>query len=141
MSIPADRVTGAFFFLFGLAMYFLIIPSQVELGDDGNLAPDTLPNALSIVIAACGLLLALRPGNDQTHDLRFFLMTGKYVALLAAGIYAMSHFGFVLVAPPMAFVLMWMIGERRPLWFAGGVVVMPALIWVLVSLVLERALP
>ena len=57
------------------------------------------------------------------------------------GLVVMSWFGFVYVAPVLALIIMLMIGERRPFWLIAGVAAMPAAIWVLVAVVLERALP
>ena len=141
MGIPADRVSGAFFFLFGLAMYFLIIPEYVELNDEGNLSPNTMPNIISLVIAFFGAVLVLKPTPHQLQNMRYFVMTGTYIGILAAGIYAMSLFGFEYVGPVMALAIMLIIGERRPLWLGAGVIIMPLLIWFLVTYVLGRALP
>ena len=137
----SDRLTGAFFLLFGLAVYFLVIPTYVEQVEGGNLAPNTLPNAISIVIAVCGGLLMLKPTTHQPPSGRYFLKTAMYVAILAAAIYVMSWFGFIYVAPVLALVMMLIIGERRPLWLAGGVIAMPAAIWFFVVQLLDRALP
>lgn len=141
MSVTADRLSGVFFLIFGLAMYFAVIPVHVEQIDGRNLAPDTMPNAVAIVIAICGGLLALKPTKHRAPDLRYFLITTTYVVLLAGGIYAMSWFGFEFVAPPLALLIMLMIGERSPLWLSMGTIVMPAAIWFFVTQVLERALP
>lgn len=141
MSTTPDRLSGAFFLLFGLAMYFLVIPGNVEYVEGGNIAPGTMPDIISIIIAVCGGLLVFRPTTHSAPDLRFFAVSAMYVGLLAAGIYAMSLFGFAYVAPLLALAIMLMIGERRPLWLIAGVVLMPAAIWFLVTQVLERALP
>jgi len=140
MTSP-DRATGAFFVLFGLAMYFLVIPTYVEQVDGGNLAPDTLPNAISIVIAICGVLLMFKPTGHRPPDWRHFALTGIYVAIIGAAVYAMTWFGFIYVAPVLALLLMLMIGERRPLWLAAGVVAVPGAIWFFVTQLLDRALP
>ncbi|MGH1416433.1 MAG: tripartite tricarboxylate transporter TctB family protein [Pelagimonas sp.] len=141
MGISADRISGAFFFLLGLALYFFVIPTYVETVEGSNLAPKTVPNYISIIIAICGAFLVLKPTEHQTQSLRAFLVTGAYAAILAIGIFAMSLFGFEYVAPVMAFVIMWMIGERRPLWFGAGTILMPLIIWFLVTYPLGRALP
>lgn len=139
--MTADRISGAFFLLLGLAMYFLVNPSNIESVDGGNIDPDALPNVVSIVIAFCGLLLLLKPTSQQLYDVDSMLRTGMYVVLLAVGIYAMSWFGFEFVAPVMAFAIMWLVGERRLLWLILGTVGMPLLIWFLVIHALGRALP
>ncbi len=141
MDLNADRVSGAFFLLFGLAMYFLVIPNYVEAVEGGNIAPKTLPNTISLVLAACGAVLVLKPTAQQLRDPRQIALTGLYVAILAAGIYAMSLFGFEYVAPVLAAAIMWLIGERRPGWLAGGIVIMPLIIWFIVTYALGRALP
>lgn len=141
MSNTADRFTGAFFLLFGLAMVFLIIPNYVEDAQGGNLSPKTMPNVVAWTIAVCGGLLVIRPTTHTAPNRRFFPRATAYVAVLGAAIYAMSLFGFVYVAPVLAMVIMLMIGERRPVWLGIGVVLMPALIWFLVTQLLERGLP
>lgn len=141
MKLSADRLSGAFFLLFGLAMYFLVIPGAVESPDGGNLAPKTVPNYICIIIALCGGMLVLKPTDHKTQKLTTFLLTGAYAGILAAGIYTMSLFGFEYVAPVLSFVIMWMIGERRPLWLLGGTFLMPLIIWFLVTYPLGRALP
>ena len=141
MPYSADRVSGVFFLLFGLAMFFLVVPNYVETVTGSNLAPKTLPNAISIVIAFGGAILAIKPTNYQTQSLRGFVVTGAYSLLLAVSIYAMSWFGFEYIAPVLALSMMWMIGERRPLWLGIGTVVVPLLIWFLVTYALGRALP
>jgi len=141
MSASADRISGAFFLLLGLALYFLVIPSYVEVAESGNISPNTMPNIIAIIIAVGGAIMVLKPTDHRTQNLRVFVVTGAYVAVLALGIYAMSWFGFEYVAPPLAFVIMWMIGERRPAWLVAGVIVMPFIIWFLVTYALGRALP
>lgn len=137
----ADRISGLFFLLFGLAMYFLVNPIYIESVNGGSLSPSTLPNIVSIVIAVCGSLMAIKPTDHKTRSPVLMARTGLYVGLLAAGIYAMSLLGFEYVAPVLAFSIMWLIGERRPLWLGIGVVVMPGIIWILVTQLLGRALP
>ena len=141
MTISPDRASGAFFLLFGLALYFLIVPASVEQVDGGNLAPETLPNAVSLVIALCGGLLILKPTSQQLPDTRYLIRTAVNAGVLALAIYAMSWFGFEYVGPVLALVLMLMIGERRPLWLIVGAIVMPASIWFFVVQLLDRALP
>ena len=141
MAVPADRLSGAFFLLFGLAMIFVVNPNYIESVERGNISPDSLPNVVSIIIAVCGGFLIIKPTPQQVRDKRSMVRTFLYAMVLAVGIYAMSWFGFEYVAPLMAFAIMWMIGERRPLWILLGTVAMPVLIWFLVVHGLGRALP
>lgn len=141
MSISSDRMSGLFFLLLGLAVYFLVNPAYIETVDGGNLAPDTVPNIVALVIAFCGAVLVIKPTTHRIDDPRSIAITGFYVVLLSAGLYAMARFGFEYVAPVLAIAIMWMIGERRPLWLGFGAVGMPVIIWFLVTHALGRALP
>lgn len=141
MKVSADRMSGAFFFLFGLAMYFLVIPEHVEFSDEGSIAPNTMPNIISLVIAFCGALLILKPTPHPLPEARSFVLTGVYIGIMAAGVYAMSLFGFEFVGPVLALIIMLMIGERRPLLLGAGAVLMPLIIWFLVTQLLGRVLP
>lgn len=141
MNTAADRMTGAFFLILGLALFFYVIPEYVEDPDGGNLSPRTMPNVVAWVLAVCGGLLVIKPTDHAAPDMRFFAQATVFVVVLGAAIYAMTWVGFLYVAPVLALMIMLMLGERRPLWLAAGVVVVPAAIWFLVTQLLERALP
>ena len=137
----ADRLSGAFFLLLGLTLYFAIIPAFVETAEDGNIAPATLPNLVSLIIALCGLLLVIKPTDHEIQNKRQLLVTAAYVVVLVIALYSISQFGFIYVAPVLALVLMLMIGERRWYWLGLGCLGMPAVIWLLVVQILDRSLP
>lgn len=141
MHNMTDRLSGLFILVFGLAMFFVVIPEYVEDAAGGNLSPKTMPNVMAWVLAICGGLLMIKPTNHRAPDARFFAQATLYVAILGFAIYVMSLVGFLYVAPVMALVLMLLIGERRVLWLGVGVVLMPAAIWFLVTQLLERGLP
>lgn len=136
-----DRLSGAFFVLFGLALYFYVIPNFVDRIDYGALHPDTVPNALSIVLALCGAGLILKPTAQKPANATHLLRAGLFLALLVIGIWAMSMFGFEYTAPPLALAIMLLIGERRPAWIFIGAVLIPFLIWLAVDIGLDRNLP
>lgn len=141
MSVTADRGAGAVISLFGLVLYFGVIPNFVEAVDDGWVLPATIPNAVAIVLIVCGILLILKPTTHRPQRMIEFQKAALYFGLLALGLLAMSYLGFIYTAPVIALVLMLLIGERRPLWLFLGVAVLPATIWFLVVYVLDRALP
>jgi putative tricarboxylic transport membrane protein len=122
-------------------MVSFVIPEYVENPEGGNLSPRTMPTVVAWIISVCGGALVIKPTTHQAPDLRFFAKAFSYVLVLAAAIYAMSLVGFLYVAPVLALVMMLMIGERRPVWLGVGVALMPALIWFLVTQLLERGLP
>ena len=141
MRLEADRIAGLIVATFGLVLLFVIFPIAIEDIDDGSIRPDTLPNALAGFLVACGILLALKPGESTSRDPRELMMVLLYLAVMALGLFAMSDFGFVIVAPFLALTIMMLFGERRLGWLALGCVGMPAAIWFLVAHVLERPLP
>jgi len=141
MTNNTDRATGAFFAAFGLLLYFVIIPTYVEVVDGGWVLPETIPNAVSIILGLCAVILMIKPTKHRARNASEFLSAALYFGLLAVALLVMSSVGFVYAAPILALVLMLLIGERRPFWLFMGVVVLPASIWFLVARVLERALP
>ena len=136
-----DRLSGAFFFVFGFALYFYVIPNFVDQIDFGAIHPDTVPNALSIVLAISGAGLILRPTGQGAPDFPLLLRSGFYLVVLVSGIALMARFGFVIVGPVLALIIMLMVGERRPAWIGFGVIVIPFLIWLAVDVGLNRTLP
>ena len=141
MTVSADRASGAFFLLLGLVTYFLVVPNFVETVEGGILAPASMPNAISLIIAFCGGLLILKPSPHSLPARHFFTAAGTYAVVLAAALFPMAVFGFEFVAPLLALLLMLMAGERRLLWLAVGAVAVPGAIWFFVSQLLDRALP
>lgn len=78
------------------------MPNYVKTATGNNLAPKTLPNALYIIIALCGAILALKPTDHQTQSLRGFVGTRAYSFLLAAIILAGFVDAFSLNSLPFA---------------------------------------
>ena len=141
MRLEADRIAALIVVTLGLVLLFVIFPIAIEDIDDGSIRPDVLPNTLAGFLAACGILLALKPGEPTTRDPRELMVVLLYLAVMALGLFAMSRFGFVIVAPFLALAIMLLFGERRPGWLALGCAGMPAMIWLLVVQILERPLP
>lgn len=141
MRDQIDRISGVLFIVFGLLVYFVIIPWQVEIVDYGALRPKTLPQILATVITLCGLALLVSGGRRDVAADTPWLRPAAFAAVLAGGLYAISWFGFLWVAPALSAVLMLMMRERRPLWLTGGILAMPAAIWFFIAFLLERPLP
>lgn len=136
-----NRLLGLFLALFGLLLLLVVIPWQTEVIDYGWMRPRTLPNAMAALVTLCGVMLALRPRGAVDFAWRPAGRAACYLALLSAGLWCIDRFGFELVAPPLALVMMVMIGERRPLWLALGVAGVPLVIWLAVPVLLNRPLP
>lgn len=136
-----DRILGLVVIGFALLLYLVIIPWQVETVDYGWLKPRTLPRIVAVGLGLCGIALVLRPVGDASPARLYWGRAGLFAAVLIAGLVAMRSVGFVYAAPPLALALMWLAHERRWHWLALGAVGMPALIWLVVAVLLERPLP
>ena len=141
MILKTDRIAGLIIATLGLVLLFVVFPFAIEDMDDGSIKPDTLPNAIAAFLVVCGILLAIKRGEQTKRDPRELMLVLLYFAIIAAGLFAISHFGFLIVSPFLALAIMLIFGERRPIWLALGCVGMPAIIWFLVIQVLERSLP
>lgn len=141
MTTIADRITGFIVAATGLLLYLFVIPNSVETVDSGWLLPGTLPSFLSLILTVSGVVLFLKPADHSMQPMKQFLMCAVYFGLLLIGLWAMSYFGFMIIGPIIALVIMLLIGERRAFWLVLGVVGMPAIIWVVLAWLLERGLP
>ena len=141
MNLETDRIAGLVVATLGLVLLFVIFPIAIEDIDDGSIRPDTVPSAIAGFLVACGILLALKPGENAKSGTHELVMVLVYLAVIAAGLFAMSRFGFAIVSPFLALAIMLIFGERRPIWLTLGAVGMPAAIWLLVVQILERPLP
>ena len=141
MILETDRIAGLIIATLGLVLLFVVFPFAIEDMDDGSIKPDTLPNAIAAFLVVCGIFLAIKKGEQTKRDSRELMLVLLYLAIIAAGLFAISHFGFLIVSPFLALAIMLIFGERRPIWLALGCVGMPAIIWFLVIQVLERSLP
>ena len=141
MKMSTDRLSGLFFLFLGIALYVAIIPAHVEPSQGGSIAPNTVPNFVAIVLSICGFLLAVKPTDYETQSPKYFGLALLYIVTISLGLYAISLFGFLIVAPILALVLMLLMGERRPLWLVAGTVGTPFTIWLFVAQFLDRSLP
>lgn len=136
-----NRLLGLFFACFGLLLLFVVIPWQTEVIAYGWMRPQSLPNVAAIVIAAAGAFLACRPRGAVDFEWRNAGGAALYLGLVATGVYLIALFGFEVVAPLIAMAVMLLAGERRPAWLALGAVGIPFLIWLAVTVLLDRPLP
>jgi putative tricarboxylic transport membrane protein len=141
MTANLDRVSGVFFVILGIVLYVWIIPAQTETVAYGWMRPATVPRAMAVVIALGGLWAALRPVSLERPHPRPFLRAVAFLAILAAGLYAIDLAGFVRAAPFIALAILLTAHERRPLWLAVAAIAVPFVIWLSVAIVLERPLP
>ena len=141
MAGQADRWTGAFFIAVAAVLYFYVIPTYVETVDYGWVYPRTIPNAVAVIVAICGVAQILAPAKVTVPPARQLARASLFFAVIVAGLTLTAYIGFKIVAPILALAIMLAIGERRPFWLAAGVIGMPLLIWLFVATLLGRPLP
>ena len=136
-----NRLSGLFFILLGLALFFFVIPYDTEIVSYGWVRPQSVPNAMAWIMIIAGLIHFIHPtGTTDLHPRKAALAL-FYLLILIASVFLIARFGFEFVAPVFALALMLIIGERQPLWLGIGVIGIPLLIWFVVSVLLERPLP
>lgn len=149
-SSMQDSVGGAISLALGLALLFWLIPGFVESDPDLRLPVNLLPRIVAFGFVACGLLMVLRGGfalrrggGVETGGFeagefgKFCLM----ILLLLGSTMAFSLVHFLVVAPILVGVGMWIFAPIRPVSFLLTVTLGPAIIWVLSTQVLGRVLP
>ncbi len=136
-----NRLSGLVTVVIGLVILFWIIPAQTEVLDSGWLNPTTLPRITAVIIIIAGLFHLISPAGTAEFNVAFSFRMGLFFIITSAGIYLMDLIGFIIVAPLLVLVIMMMIKERRPLWLAMGVILLPALIWFCVDFLLDKPLP
>ena len=88
-----------------------------------------------------GVHLLWKPNPVNKTALQNLPQAALIVAIILSGVTLMSWWGFMIAAPALALMLVWQMGERRPLWAGLTVVLVPLLIWLLVVFLLDRVLP
>ena len=134
-----NRLTGVACALAGLCLLLVVIPDQVEAIEDSGVQPATVPTAVAWVLMVAGTFHALFPTGDTPLDVPEALRAGLFLAIVGGGVYLMSEFGFLYVAPGLVLAIMLVMGERR--WFVLWIAALPVGIWAILELWLNRPLP
>ena len=135
-----NRMSGVVVSLFGIVLLFFIIPSQTEAVDYGWLKPGTLPTIAAVIITVAGLLHSVFPKGEVAFNCTSMLRALLFFCIGVLGLWLMT-ISYMLAAPLLVLVLMWVIGERRWKWLFIGVVLMPTSIWFFIDYLLKRPLP
>jgi putative tricarboxylic transport membrane protein len=137
----SNRLSGLFFTLTGILLLIWFIPHHTETADFGWLKPATLPKILATLMVLTGLLQTVYPTGKTELNGPLILRFTLIFALCLSALLLMKYIGFIFVAPILACVVMFLIGERRPLWLFIGILLSPVSLWAVVTLLLERPLP
>lgn len=136
-----ERALGLVAAACGVTLALAVIPSQTVTVDYGALSPADVPLGAAWTMAAFGLAQAVWPRGAAAYDFAALRRAALLLGLCAGAVLLMQWRGFLVAAPLLACAVMVRVGERRLGWLAVGVVVVPALIWAVVTLLLQRPLP
>jgi len=106
-----------------------------------SIPPEILPLLYTAMIGLFGGVVALQKDGETDFDPVHMLKVAAFFLLALIGVFAMQAFGFLYISPILAGVMLWLIGERRPLWFGIGALVGPVGIWAFFEILLGRLLP
>ncbi len=138
--MTANRISGLAVAAFGLLLLWLVIPANTESADYG-MQPSTIPNLCAGALLLFGLAQAAFPAGAVKIAGREHLRVAMFAATAFLALWGMSVLGFVVAAPLFALAVMLLVGERRPIWIAAGVVAVPGIIWLVAVPLLDRTLP
>lgn len=138
--MTVDRIITSILILAMLALFFIIMPGQVEQVEDARIVPSTVPGIAIWLIITAGVAQLFWTRETVRIYWPIFIKVIGYLGLVTLAVAAMERFGFEYAAVPMALAVMWSMGERRWSWLLSGGVVIPLGVWLLVERVLDRTL-
>lgn len=152
-----DTIGGALCVALSIILWFWLIPVWVEPDPDLRLPVSLLPGIVAVGFLLCGVGLLIKSAiaaGPQKHrqtqtttqtsvgfeagELRGLL---SMLVLLLAATVAFQFFHFLIVAPLLVAIMMWMFGPVRPVSLILTSSIGPILIWWLATHVLGRVLP
>ena len=146
----ADIISAALLVAFGLLLMFVVIPIWVPGHDAGNYglrAQDAPYLTMILVTGLSGYLLLRRLFIDRGDDEKAPIPRQSWVFLLIASavlvitLVLLETIGILAGGPFIVAVLMYMMGERRPLAIAATAVLAPLLVWAFFWKLLQFPLP
>jgi hypothetical protein len=145
----ADIISAALLVAFGLLVIFVIIPQWVpghEAGNYGLRAQDAPYLTMIIATGLSAYFLVRRLFFDRSDEKPpipregwVFLLIVSVVLVVTFGL--LQTIGILAGGPFVVAVLMFMMGERRPIAIAGTAVVAPLLVWLFFWQLLKFPLP
>lgn len=137
----ASRLTGLVVVCFALLLWFVVIPWQVDPASSGWMRPRTLPGICAVGLSLSGAICLLWPtGKTSLHAAQLGRIA-FLLALVSVAVWLMARFGFVAAMTTLALALVLFIGERRWVWAAATIVIVPGFLYLSVVELLGRSLP
>lgn len=135
-----ERMLTAAIALFGIVFVVWVIPVQVETVSFGRIVPATVPLICLGILTFAAIVQLFTSKHTVSVDAPVAIRAVFFVALLFTAVWLMERYGFEYIAPALALVVMWAIGERRWYWLLVGGALVPIGVWLLVERVLDRVL-
>lgn len=131
---------GLVLIAFAICLPLWLIPTGVEMDSSAWLEPQVLPMVVAFGVFALGLSLLFQPQSASAEATNINWRFVMFFGYLLGAIWLLANLGFVYFSSAFVFGLMLIVGERRKLWLLGGTFVVPLVIWLLITQVLERHL-
>lgn len=149
-QIRQDALGGALSVALGTCLLFWIIPRWVEPDADLRLPVSLLPQVVAVGFVICGAAMLIRDALASRRESK--RATGGFaqgefrglalmILVLLAATLGFQSLHFLVVAPAIVAVSMWMFGPVRLVGLVLTSAVGPVLIWALSTHVLGRVLP
>ena len=139
-----ERVATLAVLMAALAFVLVLVPRGTEVVTYGAMSPDTLPRALgwiAVALATVQLFNPLERRSDMIPDPISLLRVLFAMGFVALCTFAIPHIGFLPASIVLATGACVILHERRWPVIAVAGLVMPGVIWALVTLALDRPLP
>lgn len=152
MTLNESRVGifgGIFWILFGLFLYFYLIPGQIADARQYGVSPRYVPNAVAGLISLFGVAMSItgyrgRNKKNQAQytfnarELRFIAFS---LLVIMANIIAFTYIGYLVPAMFAIAVLMYGYGNRNYIKIALCSVIVPLCIKLFFAYTLQMYLP
>ncbi len=144
-----DLYGGGLVFVFGLALFFWIIPATTFAGRYYGLSPAFFPRLLAVALCACAVTQILKALVSKINDTAEPLPVSRTGLFRALSVFGLVFASIVLIdltdvrigAPVLVIALALLLGERRPAVLAGLAVIPVTIAWVIVTLLLRIPMP
>ena len=145
-----DAIGGALSLALGLCLLLWLIPHWVEPDPDLRLPVGLVPQVVAAMFVLCGAAMLARaalarrgrgadgpPGFDDGELRGLLVMT----AVLLCSTAGFQFLHFMVAAPALVAVSMWVFGPLRPVSLVVTAAAGPAAVWVVFTHMLGRVLP
>lgn len=142
MFFSLDRILGGGAVLVGGFLLLYMIPANVTSVPGSVFSPSLFPNIAAWMIVVLGVVQILSAPTQvdlppSREVFRLLLVDGLALATLLL----MERIGYIPASIALMIAVTLMVYERRPMWIAITVLMLPLGIWTFFEVLLQRPLP